>query len=799
MIKNYLKIAWRNLLRNKISSFINIFGLTISLCVCVTLLIFVEYERSFDTYHTKAENTFRVVQHNAMPNETLYWNTTAYPLAAALRNDLPEIAAVTQIAGPVKRTFKVGDDTNQLLFEEPKVLFVDPEYPHIFDVEWLAGDKNSALNHPDSAVLTADLALNYFGVQNNYQTVLGKTVVLQSKDPLTVTGVVKNPPGNSDHQYKMLIPYEFFKINNPYFSSNWSGNYQGTTYVRLASSVNLNTLESKINTWKKKYLNAQDNQRISYHLQPLTNIHNETRYGASPGGYIMPKRTLVISMAAAFFVLLLAIINFINLVTAQAHSKSKEVGVRKVMGSNRLQLTLRFIYEHGLLIAVSAFLSIFLVVAALKFLNDNLPIIDLQLAFEWRHLVLVLAIACITVAAATIYPSLVLSGRNPIKSLKNQFQNTSGTTTKTRKGLVTFQFVIVQLFVIAVIILASQMSYFKSNNLGFLKDAVLITETHDFKKNQVFKEKLLSNGTVEKIAFGSGPPMAVNGFQLGTRFRLPNQAETESLNAEMKIGDVNYLDFYDLELIAGRNFYQNKEAFDEFIVNETLLKTYGWTPEEAIGKELQINEGKATIVGVVKDFHNNALKDAISPCILLNWVYWQNNAFIRLGHLNPTSLGSIKENWEETFTNGIYKFQFLDDAIAKEYTLENIIFNGFKIFSILAIILGCLGLFGMMSFVVAQKRKEISIRKVLGATLQQNIALFSKEYMGLVLLAFAVATPIAYYFMNQWLQSFTYRIELSIWMFLTGGLVTLLIAFATCSYQSIKAAMANPIKSLRTE
>ena len=309
----------------------------------------------------------------------------------------------------------------------------------------------------------------------------------------------------------------------------------------------------------------------------------------------------------------------------------------------------------------------------------------------------------------------------------------------------------------------------------------------------------MAEASIAKVAFGSGPPMAVNGFQLGTNYRLPEQAEEESMDAEMKIGDVDYLNFYNLELLAGRNFLENKEAFDEFIVNETFLKSYGWSPSEAIGKKIQINEGIATIVGVVRDFHNNPLQYDITPCIILNWKYYLNKGFVRLNDSNYSSLETIESSWKETYTNAIYKFQFLDDAIAKEYTVENMIFTGFGIFSILSVLIGCLGLFGLMSFIVTQKRKEISIRKVLGASLFENISFFTKEYFRLVILSFIIASPVVYYLMNAWLEGFTYRIEPSLWMFLIGGFATFFIAMLTCSFQSIKASMTNPIIALREE
>lgn len=801
MLTNYFKIAWRTLLKNKLSSFINLFGLILGLSVCIVLLVFVDYESSFDAYHKNSEKTFRVVQHTQLSNKTLYWNTTAYPLAKALRDDFPEIDQVTQIAGPINRTFQVTENSNdKTLFEEPEVLFADPFYPKAFDLNWLAGDSNSALDGTNSVVLTSSLAKKYFGLEEgDFEAALGKIILLQSKDPLTVTGVVENPPGNSSHQFKMLIPYEFFRINNPYFTSNWSGNYQGTTYVVLNDINAESTLESKIQGWKKKYLNELDNQRISYFLQPLHEIHNETLYGASPGSYILPKKILHIGTGVALFILLIAIINFVNLVTAQSHSRSKEVGVRKILGGSRKALITQFILENGLLISIAALCSVFVVKFALPLLNRNLQILDIQLELGWQHLGLILAISIGALLVAAIYPSLVLSAFIPIRALKEKLQTSQGSGYSLRRLLVTFQFIIVQLFVIASIVLFLQMKHFKGSDLGFTSESVAITQVPNSDKLEVFRNELLSKNLVSEVTFGSGPPMAVNGFQLGTNYRLPEQAEDESLDAEMKIGDAHYLDFYDLELLSGRGFRENKPIFDEFIVNETFLKTYNWSPEEALGKRVVINEGEATIVGVVKDFHNNSLQLEISPVVIMNWKSFLTKAFIKLPPTKSTALNHIKEKWDMLFDNSIYKIQFLEDAIAKEYAVERLIFTGFGAFSILAIVLGCLGLLGLMSFIIARKRKEVGIRKVLGASMFQNIFFFTKEYVKLLGLAFIISAPVAYGLMNDWLQSFTYRIDLTLGMFMAGGLITLLIAVLTCGVQSIKASRINPVSILKEE
>jgi len=801
MFKNYIKIAWRNLLKNKVSTIINSIGLSIGISACILILIFVTYESSFDDYHTNASRTYRVVQHNKLPDQTLYWNTTAYPLAEALRNDFPDIDMVTQTAGPMSREFSIQDQERDVSrFEESEVLFADAYYLRTFDTKWLAGNPDTALNDLNSIVLTQTLVEKYFpNDQDNLQSIMGKTILLQGKDPLKITGVVKDPPPNSNQRYSLLIPYEFFKVNNTFFANNWSGNYQGTTFVVLQNKDQRKLLESKITTWKKKYLKPEDDARISYALQPLQEIHNETLYGSSPGGYIIPTHILYTALLVALFILIIAIVNFVNLITAQSVSRSKEVGIRKALGSKRLDIVIQFLIENGMMIIITLISSILIVHVLIHQLNSHLSIINLKLEFGIKDIGIIIAIGTFTILLAAIYPAIVLSAFKPVQALKNKIRIRKTGAFNFRRSLIVFQFIIVQIFVIAAIIVAFQMDYFKNEPKGFSSSAVITTSVPNHSKLDIFKNILLENTSITDVAYGSGPPMAVNGFQLGTSFRLPEQNIQEAKDAEMKVAGTNYLKFYDLKLIAGRNFTTNKEAFDEFIVNETLVKSYNWTPEEAIGKKIEINEGQATIVGVVKDYHNNSFQYEITPCILLNWSFYHNQAFIKINDPNPEALASLEKTWKNTFPNAVYDYHFLDDAIEKEYVVEGMIYKGFTLFSILAISIGCLGLFGLMSFIISRKKKEIGLRKVLGANVAQIISFFSKEFIQIVVLAFVLAVPFVYYMMNLWLEGFTYRITISIWMFLGGGVLTLFIALVTCSFQSIKAAFSNPINALREE
>lgn len=789
-------------MKNKVNSIVNIIGLSIAIACCIVLTIFINYESSFDNFHPHSEETYRVVQHNNFPDQIVYWNTTAYPLAEAIRNDFDEMQFVTQTVGPISHIFSVKDNLNEVSrFEENKVLFVDSFYNNVFDLEWIIGNPERALEHHNSVVLTESLVIKYFGENIlNLKSVLGKIILLNDKNPLRVTGVVKDPLGNTSQNYNMLIPYELFRQQNKWFSEDWSGNHQGTTYVVLQEEASKKDVESKIASWKKKYLKPEDEKRIEYVLQPISEIHTETLYGTSPGGgYIMPKKVINLVSFLALFILIIAVINFVNLITAQSTTKSKEIGIRKIIGSSRFQLIKQFAFENTLTVIITLIISISLVYILINKLNNAFTNINLQLTFNWSDMNVIFLIGGLIIFIASAYPAIVLSSLKPIEGLrpKAELENMRGITL--RKSLLLFQFTIVQFLVIAAVIVALQMNYFRNEEFGFSFNNVIVTPGPDYNKLEVFKNSLLQNKNITNVAFGSGPPMGIHNLSLGTTFGNPQQTKAERKDAEFKAGDLNYIDFYDLELIAGNNFTSVKPMFNQFIVNETLIKSMGWTSDEAIGKKLMINEGEATIVGVVKDYHNNSLQYEITPCIILNWAYFCNQAFIKVEKTNDNILASIEKTWKETFNTSVYSFNFLDDSIENEYATENFTFKGFTILSLLAIIIACLGLYSLMTFITLRKTKEVGIRKVLGATVPQITWLFLNKFILLVGLSFIIAAPVVHYFIERWLQSFTYHINLSIWMLLSGGVLTLVIAMVTSSLHSIKAAIANPIKSLKTE
>jgi len=804
MTSRPLALAWRMLMRHRAFTIINLLGLSIGITCCLAITVFIRYETHFDTYHQKAAHTYRVVQDFKNADDVQHWNTTAYPLAEALRNDFAEIPFVTQAAGPLHRQFKIEDENgNVMRYEEEHVLMVDPFYQKVFDFTWLAGNPETALVQPSSVVLTETLARKYFGeAVHDKQSIIGKRIMLENKDELIVTGLVADAPHQTGLQYSMLIPYEFFKKNNPYQSHNWSGNYQGTTFVTLQPGQSASDLEQRISQWKRKYLKPEDDRRIDYHLQPITEAHNDVVYGAGPGSYTMPQKLIYAATGIAFFVLLIACVNFVNLATAQAANRAKEVGIRKMMGSSRFGLIKHFLRENTLLLIATLAISLALTQVALNYINQALGIVDLHLVMDGTTWLTALIIGIAVMALACFYPALVMSAYKPIEALKARFGGSRGERgISFRRLLIVFQFAIVQIFIIGTIVVATQMDYFKSKDLGFASDAVVITYLHTPEHRDVLREKWLSNSAIAKVSFSSSSPQAPYKFQYGTSFRLPGQPEEAGREAEEKGADTYYLDFYELTLLAGRNFTTVEDELKEFIVNEKLIEALNWTPEQAIGQRLVINEGEGTIVGVVKDFHNAPLQEAITPCLLMNWKAFMEEASIKIakGQNLQEALAFIESTWKADQPEGVYGYDFLDNALARKYALQDLVFKGFKAFALLAISIGCLGLYGLLSFIALRKTKEVGIRKVLGASVAQIVALFSKEFIGLLLVAFVIAAPLAAYFMNGWLNDFAYRIPLAWWMFALGMTITVVIMLITIGYKSIKSALANPVDALRNE
>lgn len=822
MFKNHFKTAWRNIWSRKLNTSINILGLTLGITCSMVIFICIKYEMGFDSFHSNSKSIYRVVEAHRSEGSVQYWNTTAYPLAAALRNDFPQLQ-VTQAAGP--QAFEVSYNTANGItnrFQEDKVLFADSAYLQFFDFKklhpgddlWIAGNVHTAFINPEGVVLTASTADRYFPMVKDKGSIIGKIIKINNgftSADLVITGIIKDPPANTSLLFDLLVNYEVFRKNNTYQANNWSGNYQGTTFLKLPPNIKSSEVEKRFVAFEKKYLKPEDDKNITYYLQPLENIHTDTLYGSSPGSYTTSKTTLWGLAGLAVFLILIASFNFINLATAQASQRSKEIGIRKVIGGTRLELFIQFITETLLVALISVLISLGVLYNLLSYINQHLSIINIHLKMDSDIIVLCFILIVLLTLLAGFYPSFILSGYKPITVLKNKTIS-KGKGLSLRHALIVLQFSIAFFLIVGTLVLVRQMQYFLNKDLGFTKDSIITINIprQDQGKLDVLRQELLTNPAIKNLSYSSGAPTST-GAHYGTSFRLQEEPENMMRQAEMKVVDLNYLTLYNLQMVAGRwldqaNKIENpKDGFNGFVVNEAMVRMLGLKPEDAIGKEVIINEGKAPIVGVVKDFNNNSLQEKISPCLLF---YWGSDFFSEAGirlqaNANNSNLSKtlsfIKKNWEKAFPENIYKFSFLDEALARNYAQEALISKAFQLFAAMAIVISCLGLFGLIVFSAEQRTKEVGVRKVLGASVTNIVILLLKDFLKPVFAAIIIASPVAWYVMNKWLQNFAYRINISWWIFIVAGLSALFIALLTVSFQSIKAAMANPVKSLRTE
>ncbi len=734
MIQSYLKIAVRQLWRSRLYSLLNIFGLALGVVCSLVIFICIRYELTFDKFHSSVDQLYRVVEHHHTSDGVQYWNSTAYPMAAALRQDFPNVE-VAQTAGPINHVISANEDGVVNRFDEKQVLFADPYFLKLFDFKkayanesglWLAGNPQTALLNPNSVVLTQRLVSKYFPkTAARHESIVGKTLVLNNKDILTVTGVIRNPPANTSLVFDLLIPYQFYKQKNSFYANNWAGNYQGTTYVLLKNQT-ASVLEKNLVSFKKKYLSPEDNKRNEYFLQPVHQIHTETRYGNSINSYVVNTSTLWALASLGAFLLLIACINFINLSTARAAKRIKEVGVRKVVGGTRSQLITQLLTETLLIASVAVVLALMAINYLLDYLNKSLSFISLQLTADPTILGIGLLLLLLITLLAGFYPAFVLSGYKPVLAV-SRAGNQPSQKSFLRQSLIVVQFAIAQLLIVGTIVIANQMQFIHDKDLGFTKEAIVVVPIPNQQPEaslSTLRQRWLQNPAIRQVSFSSGAPTATS-THFGTNFRLAREPETMMRSAEMKVADTAYLNLYNLKLVAGRwinRFNLLPDSFNGFVVNEALVSMLGLQPQEAIGKQIIINEGQAPIVGVVRNFHNNSLQEGVSPCVFFGNADFFGEASIQLlaSDENPAtvskSLAFIEKTWKDTFPEEIYSHEFLSDTLAKSYFVENLAYKAVRFFSTLAIFIACLGLFGLAAFTTEQRTKEIGVRKVLGAS-----------------------------------------------------------------------------------
>ena len=815
MLKNYFKIAGRNLLRNKGYAAINIIGLSVGICVCLVIFIIIQFQTSFDDFHTKKDHIYRVLteRYNAKSAEITNDKDVPLPLPKALQTSFPQIEQVAPFFASHDDALLIEDNhgnTENVFKEQKGVFFTTVSFFKIFDFPLLAGSYAS-LNDPNNVFLTKETAEKYFG---NWQNAIGKAIKIQvggyifehGTEVLKVSGILATIPANTDFQLKVVVSYGTgFTGSILARSTNWEDRTASGLgcYILLPANTSVDDLNKQLRAFSHR-VQAADN-KDEHVVQALNAIHYDTQSG-NYGNNAVNRQLLNVLWLIAGFILLIACVNFINLSTAQAVNRAKEVGVRKVLGSSRSQLRAQFIVETFLIVLSSVILAVGITFFVLPTVGHLLDIsLSLNIISDPFVILFLFATIVFVTAAAGFYPAILLSGFNPVNALKSKFSVNNANGLSLRRGLVIFQFVIAQALIIGTLIIARQMNYFMNQPLGFDKDAVINVpfrvDSLRLSRLEYLKKQLMLINGVQRVSLSSNTPVE-NGNDLWSTIKYNNASGESDFKAITKFADNDYVSTYKLQLIAGRDI-QPSNMTREFLVNESLLRSLGIrNPNEILNKQISIWNGqiKCPVVGVLKDFNDRSFRDGLAPLIITTDNAMYSQVGIKMATSNIAStMQSFKKIFEQTFPDFVYEYQFLDEKIGNFCKQENQLAILYKIFAAIAIFLSCLGLYGLASFMAVQRIKEVGIRKILGASAGNIVYLFSREFVVLITIAFAIAAPIAWYYMNQWLQGYVYRINISWWLIAVGGVAAIIIALATISFQAIKAAIANPVKNLRSE
>jgi putative ABC transport system permease protein len=807
MIKNYFKIAWRNIKRQKAYALINIVGLGIGIAACLLILQYVSFELSYENFQANKERIYRVKQ-DRYDNGKLSteWAAGAYAVGNSFKDAIPEIEDYVKLVGRDPVVTEVNNQPVQI----KKVFFASGSFFRVFTYPLIAGDANKALTEPSTAALSESTAKILFGTTN----IVGKTLSLNRKVNYTITAVYKDPPTNTQLKPEMLLSYVSFVKrstdstgNGPETAWLWDG---CLTYLLLRPGVDPHVVEKKFKPVVDRFTAAdmkKYNSAVNYSLQPLTDIHLYSHYMGEPEPNADGK-TVYLLLGIAFFIAVIAWVNYINLATARAINRAKEVGIRKTVGSQRGQLIFQFLSESALLNVFALILAVLMVVIALPGFNQ---LSGQHLSFSlfaktdfWLSLA---ALVIVGTFFSGLYPAFVLSGFKPIEVLKGKMTATSKGALL-RKGLVVFQFTASLFLLIGTLAVYHQIQYMRKQSLGINIDQTLVvkppkvlTDSTYMQNMAAFKETLNQQTFVKGAAISTSIPGEAVGWNAGG-IKLVGTEESTQKQYRVIGMDYDYMKLYGIKLIAGRTFSKEFGSDDHSVLfNEKGFEQLGLNKvEDAIGKKIDFWGEQYTIVGVTENFHQQSLRESIEPLIFRLIPDVKGYLSVKTSALKAgQTISQVKASWNKFFPGNTFEYFFLDDHFDEQYKADQKFGQVFGLFTSLAILVACLGLFGLASFTTIQRTKEIGIRKVLGASVVQILQLLYREFALLLVIAFVLAVPIAWYVISNWLQGYAFRIDIH-WSYFIIPFVTILaIALATVSFQSIKAAVANPVKSLRTE
>ncbi|WP_282040808.1 ABC transporter permease [Winogradskyella flava] len=815
MIRNYFKIAWRNIMRNKVFSFINIIGLTIGFSAAFVIGLMIYYDYTFDDFHEDGDRTYRIVSEFTDPDGKYYNAGITLALKGAIE-DNSNFETISEFY--IERPAKVENRLNDRTLKWPEfVIFADQNYLDIFEYKFLAGNKTEALKNPNQVVLTETRAAEYFPKLTPTE-IVGKTLVYNDSINVMVTGVVENFKKRTDIVFKEFVSHATLlqtsrktEIAKRYWINTNSNSQLYVKFKENADVAGVQKLLDKIAYDKTDDDDRKFNERRYFKLQPLSDIHFNEDYGIYDWEKTQASKPLLQNLAlVAIFLLLLGCINFINLNTAQATQRAKEIGVRKTLGSSRKQLIGQFMGETFLLVLFSAVLSLILSKGLLNVFSDFVAA-DLTFSLFKSPIIIVsiLILLIIVTILSGFYPALLLSKVNTVSVLKNQI-SIGNQKVGLRKFLTVFQFTIAQIFIIGTLLVGKQINFLLSKDMGFNTDAIVSVFSPrselELSKKNIFAEKLKAIPQIKKVSLGGYAPASNSINSTNTTFT--NGEKQIKSELQFVFGDTEYLDLFSIELLAGRNL--KNDTINEFVINETYSKILGFTnPEDAIGNLVSLHDRDVPIVGVMADFHQRSLKSKIKPMALKG--DWYRNYFsqyqavhIAFNNTAPEQLKQTLEKIQNAYNSVYtetedYRLEFMDETVANFYKRERKVSKLLNWSTGLSILISVLGLLGLVIYTTNRRVKEIGVRKVLGATFLQINTLLCKEFLILVAIAFVIAVPIAYYGITNWLQDFAYRTTVSFWIFLMSGCAMILFALIVISAKTLQAANANPVNSLRSE
>jgi putative ABC transport system permease protein len=795
MIKNYFLLAFKNLWKQKLFSLINILGLTIGITCCLMIFLFIMNEFSYDNFHKNGKDIYRVMRVGNLNGATRNIPYLSPPYSTALQHDYPDA---------IKSTVRVSDDNdlvsyNNISFNEKKIYLTDSNFFQFFSFHLIKGNPATVLNNPLSIVMTASTAKKYFGNEDP----IGKVVDFNKQLRLTVTGIAEDVPANSHLDFDMIVPISNWRQEG--WFNQWPSNSL-YVYVQLNPNVNPATLEKQFPSFMDKYMGKfykESGFSMGLTIKPLKGIYFEgesTLDGSVKHG---SKKMVYIFMSIAVLILIIACINFMNLATARATDRSKEVGLRKVMGALKHQLASQFLFESVLFAVIAAVLAVgllqLIMPAYTGFLGNKLP-------SYWTNPLFYVFIAGVVIVVGLLagsYPALLLSSFSPIESLKGKLKvGKSGVFF--RKALVVFQFAVSVLLIISVTIVMKQMHYVRTTDLGFDKERSLIVKIDNrtiYQNKNLFKTAVQTDPAVQTVSLMTGEP---GGFHDSYGFEAEGKPGEKFLfNTEF--ADFEYAQSLGLKIVAGRDFSANfpTDSTDAVLINESCAAKLGYTPVQAIGKWIKntsADSSRRYIVGVLKDYHFASLKQVIAPLVVSTKKGDRRLALIKLKTTDlKQAIDRIKKQYASVAPDFPFEYTFLDEKFDRLYKSEIKQETLLSVFSIIAICIACLGLFGLASYTVIKRTKEIGIRKVIGSSVQNIVILLSKDLLKPVFIGTLIAMPAGYLVMKKWLQGFAYQVDIQWWLFIAASMVAVIIALVTVSFEAIKAARANPVKSLRTE